>query len=123
MVGNPAAIGESVHITSDEALTWNQIYAEIAAAVGAQSPQIVKVPTDVICQVAPQMTGTLKGDKAHPAVFDNSKIKRLVPEFRCRTPFRQGVRESVHWLRAHPDQQNLKPEVDALIEKVLLQEA
>ena len=113
------AIGEAFHITSDEVLTWNQIYAEIAAALGVQSPQIVKVPTDFICQVAPQMTGTLKGDKAHPGVFDNSKIKRFVPEFRCCTLFRQGVRESVCWLREHPDQQNLKPELDALIEKVL----
>ena len=119
LVGKPEAIGEAFHITSDEALTWNQIYAEIAAALGVTSPQIVKVPTDFICQLAPQLAGTLKGDKAHPAVFDNSKIKRFVPEFRCRTPFRQGVRESVRWLRAHPEQQNLKPELDELIEKVI----
>jgi nucleoside-diphosphate-sugar epimerase len=119
LVGKAEAIGEAFHITSDEVLTWNQIYAEIAAALGVMSPQIVEVPTDFICQVAPQMSGTLKGDKAHPGVFDNSKIKRFVPDFRCRTPFRQGVRESVHWLRGHPDQQNFKPELDALIEKVL----
>ena len=119
LVGRGEAIGEAFHITSDEVLTWNQIYAEIAAALGAQSPQIVKVPTDFICQVAPQMTGTLKGDKAYPGVYDNSKIKRFVPEFRCRTPFRQGVRESVRWLREHADRQNLKPELDALIEDVL----
>jgi nucleoside-diphosphate-sugar epimerase len=119
LLGNKQAIGEAVHITSDEVLTWNQIYAEIAAAVGAKSPRIVKVPTDFICQVAPQMTGGLKGDKAYPGVFDNSRIKRLVPEFRGRTPFRVGVRESVRWLREHPDQQNLKPEVDALVENVI----
>lgn len=119
LVGKPEAVGEAFHITSDEVLTWNQIYAEIAAAMGAKSPQIVKVPTDLICQVAPQMTGTLKGDKAHPGVFDNSKIKRFVPEFRCRTPFRQGVRESVRWLCAHPERQNLKPELDTLIENVI----
>jgi nucleoside-diphosphate-sugar epimerase len=119
LVGKAEAIGEAFHITSDEVLTWNQIYAEIASALGVACPQIVKVPTDFVCQVAPQMTGTLKGDKAHPGVFDNSKIKRFVPEFRCRTPFRQGVRDSVRWLREHPDQQNLKPELDALIEKVL----
>lgn len=119
LVGKPEAIGEAFHITSDEVLTWNQIYAEIAAAVGAKSPRIVKVPTDVICQAAPQMSGTLKGDKAHPGVFDNARIKRFVPEFRCRTPFRVGVRESVQWLREHPDQQNLKPELDALIENVI----
>jgi nucleoside-diphosphate-sugar epimerase len=119
LVGKTEAIGEAFHITSDEALTWNEIYAEIAAALGVKSPQIVKVPTDFICQVAPQMTGTLKGDKAHPGVFDNSKIKRFVPEFRCRTSFRLGVRQSVNWLREHPDQQNLKPEVDDLIEKII----
>jgi nucleoside-diphosphate-sugar epimerase len=119
LVGKPQAVGETFHITSDEVLTWNQIYAEIAAAVGARSPQVVKVPTDFICQVAPQLTGTLKGDKAHPGVFDNSKIKRFVPEFRCRVPFRLGVRESVRWLREHPEQQNLKPELDALIQDVI----
>jgi hypothetical protein len=52
-------------------------------------------------------------------VFDNSKIKRFVPEFRCRTPLRVGVGESVRWLREHPDQQSLGPELDELIEKVL----
>jgi nucleoside-diphosphate-sugar epimerase len=119
LVGKEEAIGEAFHITSDEVLTWNQIYAEIAAALGAQSPQVVKIPTDFICRVAPQMTGTLKGDKAHPGVFDNSKIKRFVPDFRCRKPFRVGVRESVSWLRAHPEAQNRKPEVDALIDEVI----
>ncbi|HNR69974.1 MAG TPA: NAD-dependent epimerase/dehydratase family protein [Candidatus Paceibacterota bacterium] len=119
LVGKPAAIGEAFHITSDEVLSWNQIYAEIAAAVGAEAPRVVKVPTDFICQVAPQMTGPLKGDKAHPGIFDNTKIKRLVPEFRCRKSFHTGVRESVQWLRAHPEQQNLRPELDALIENVI----
>jgi nucleoside-diphosphate-sugar epimerase len=119
LVGKAEAIGEAFHITSDEVLTWNQIYAEIAAALGAKSPQIVRVPTDFICRIAPQLTGTLKGDKAHPGVFDNSKIKRLVPEFHCRKPFRVGIRESVAWLREHPDQQNRKPELDALIEEVI----
>lgn len=119
LLGKPEAIGDAFHITSDEVLTWNQIYAEIAAAMGVKSPQIVKVPTDFICQTAPQMAGTLKGDKAHPGVFDNAKIKRFVPEFRCCTPFRVGVRESVRWLREHPGQQNLKPEVDTLIQDVI----
>jgi nucleoside-diphosphate-sugar epimerase len=119
LLGKPEAIGEAFHITSDEVLTWNQIYAEIAAALGVKSPQIVKVPTDFICEVAPQLTGTLKGDKAHPGVFDNAKIKRFVPEFRCRVPFRLGVCESVHWLREHPEQQNLKPGLDTLIQDVV----
>ena len=65
------------------------------------------------------MTGTLKGDKVHPGIFDNSKIKRFVPEFTCRKPFRTGVRESISWLREHPQQQNLKPELDMLCDRVI----
>lgn len=118
LVGNPEARGEVFHITSDEVLTWYQIVAEIAAAVGVKSPNVIKAPTDLICEVAPQLTGTLKGDKANPGVFDNSKIKRFAPDFKCRTPFRVGVRESVAWLRAHPEQQNLNPQVDAICDAV-----
>lgn len=119
LVGNAQAISEAFHITSDEVLTWNQIYAEIAAAVGAKAPKIVPVPTDFICQIVPRFTGTMKGDKAHPGVFDNSKIKRFVPDFICRKPFRAGIREAVHWLRAHPEQQNLSPQLEAEIDAVL----
>ena len=119
LVGNPKAIGEAFHITSDEVLTWNQIVATIAEALNVKSPEVVKVPTDFICQIAPQMTGSLKGDKSHPGVFDNSKIKKFVPGFSCRKPFHTGVRESVAWLRQHPDQQNLNAKTDALCEEVV----
>ena len=119
LLGQSAALGEAFHITSDEALTWNQIYAEIAAAVGARSPQFVHVPTDFICAHVPRLTGSLQADKAHIGVFDNAKLKRFVPGFQCRKPFRVGVRESVAWLRAHPEHQNLKPELDAEIDAVL----
>jgi nucleoside-diphosphate-sugar epimerase len=119
LLGNRAALGEAFHLTSDEVLTWNQIVDEIALALGVRSPVVVKVPTETICQMAPQMTGTLKGDKAHPGVFDNSKIKRFVSAFACRKPFRVGVRESVQWLREHPGEQNRKPELDVLCEQVI----
>jgi nucleoside-diphosphate-sugar epimerase len=121
LVGNTRAIGEAFHITSDEVLTWKQIYKEIADALGVAAPQIVPVPTDFICQVAPRFIGTLKGDKAHAGVFDNSKIKRFVPGFVCRKPFKIGVRESVAWLRAHPEHQNRSDELDRVIDTVLEQ--
>ena len=119
LVGRAEAVGEAFHITSDEVLTWNQICAEISAALGVPSPEIVPVPTEFICQIAPQLTGTLKGDKTHPGLFDNDKIKRFVPGFQCKKPFRTGVRESVAWLRAHPEQQNLNPQVDAMCDQVI----
>jgi len=119
LVGNAAAIGEAFHITGDEVLTWNEVYAEIARALGVKAPNIVKVPTDFICQIAPAETGTLKGDKSNPGVFDNSKIKRLVPDFKTEKPFRVGIRESIDWLRAHPEEQNLDPEIDATCDAVV----
>lgn len=119
LIGNPKVIGEAFHITSDEVLTWNQIYAQIAEALGVNAPQIVPVPTDFICQIAPRMIGTLKGDKAHPGIFDNTKIKQFVPGFQCRKPFREGVRESVAWLRSHPEQQQLNPQVDEVCNQVI----
>jgi nucleoside-diphosphate-sugar epimerase len=119
LVGNDKTIGEAFHITGDEVLTWNQIYAEIADAVGANSPRIVKIPTDFICKIAPELTGNLKGDKAHPGIFDNSKIKRFVPDFQTRKSFPVGVREAVSWLRAHPTVQNLSPKVDETIDSVI----
>ena len=92
-----------------------------ALMIDSASETIVPVPTEFICRLAPQLTGTLKGDKAHPGVFDNSKIKEFVPAFHCRKPFREGVRESVHWLRTHPEQQNLNPQLDLLIDNVVNQ--
>ncbi len=119
LVGHPKALGEAFHLTSDEVLTWNQIVAEIAAAVGAGNPQVLPIPTTLICRVAPRLSGSLQGDKAHPGVFDNGKIKRFVPGFQCRKPFRSGIRESVAWLRAHPEDQHLDPEVDRLCDAVV----
>jgi nucleoside-diphosphate-sugar epimerase len=129
LVGNDQALGEAFHITSDEALTWNQIYAEIAGALAEAAraagrapvpePMVERIPTDFICRVVPEWTGNLKGDKVHPAIFDNSKIKRFVPDYQCRKPFRQGIRESVAWLHSHPEDQNLSPELDELMDRVL----
>jgi nucleoside-diphosphate-sugar epimerase len=119
LVGNPSAVGQAFHITSDEVLTWNRIVDEIAGAVGVANPTVFRIPTDFICGVAPHLTGTLKGDKANPGVFDNSKVKRYVPEFKCAKPFHRGVKESVAWLRAHPEAQNLSAKVDATIESII----
>ena len=119
LVGKTEAVGEAFHITSDEVLSWNQIYAEIAAALGKALPPVFPIPTDFIRQIAPHLSGNLKGDKAHPAIFDNSKIKRFNCGFRCRKPFSEGIRESVQWLRHHPEERKLNPEVEATFEQVI----
>lgn len=119
MVGKRAALGEAFHITSDEALPWTKIYAETAAAAGNPTPEIVKIPLEFICERFPKLIGPLKGDKANPAIFDNAKLKRFVPEFRCRKSFHDGIRESVAWMRAHPEDRKINAQADATFDAVI----
>jgi nucleoside-diphosphate-sugar epimerase len=102
LFGNTQAIGHAFHITSDEVLTWNQIYEAIAEAAGVKA-NIVHIATDFIVRCSPDQTGNLLGDKAVSCVFDNSKIKRFVPGFVATVPFAKGVKQSVEWFEAHPE--------------------
>jgi nucleoside-diphosphate-sugar epimerase len=110
------AIGEAFTITSDEAPTWNAIAHEIAAAAGVDDLRIVHVPADAIAAVDADWGAALLGDKANSSVFDNSKIRGLVPWYRPRTPYRQGVREVIAWYEAHPDAQVVDERLDALMD-------
>lgn len=102
LLGHPEAIGEAVHITSDEVLSWNQIYAAIGEAAGRE-PKVVHMSTDFIAAHAPAGTADgLIGDQAVSSVFDNSKIKRLVPDYEATVPFAEGVKQSVLWFENHP---------------------
>ncbi len=99
LIGQQRAVGQAFHITSDEILTWNQIYAAVGEAAG-EEPRVVHIASDFITQCEPSLTGTLLGDKAVSVVFDNSKIKRFVPDFRAEIPFRSGFRRTLAWFEA-----------------------
>ena len=101
LLGNAHAIGDTYHITSDEWLSWNQIFELVARAAGAQA-RIVHVPSDLIAAYDPDWGDGLLGDKSHSMIFDNRKIKRLVPDFICTTPFSRGVEEIMTWYNADP---------------------
>lgn len=118
LLGNPTAIGQAFHITSDEFLTWETIHQTIGLALGA-SPRIVHVPSDFVARVCPERGKSLLGDKAHSAIFDNSKIKRYVPEFLATMPFAEGIRRSLAWLDAHPESKKVDAVIDGEYEKVL----
>ncbi|MEM7799003.1 MAG: SDR family oxidoreductase [Chloroflexota bacterium] len=118
LLGNPHAIGEAFHITSDEVLTWNQIYETLGAAAG-QKPDIVHIPTSVINAYDPEVGVTLIGDKANNMVLDNSKIKRVVPDFAATTPFYAGAKEIVEWYAADPARQEIEQSWNELFERLL----
>jgi nucleoside-diphosphate-sugar epimerase len=96
LLGNPHAIGQSFHITSDEVLSWNQIYAIVALAAGVE-PQLVHAPSELIAKYDPQWGDSLLGDKMHSVSFDNSKIRQLVSDFNPVIPFWQGAQEIMAW--------------------------
>jgi nucleoside-diphosphate-sugar epimerase len=118
LLGNPKAIGEIFQITSDEVLTWDQIYQEAYLALGL-APKIVHIPTDLIAAYWPEAIGTLIGDKANSAIFDNSKIKRFVPEFKCEVNWAQGLRKSIAWHESHPQFQTIDMEMTAIFDRIL----
>ena len=118
LLGNPEAIGQSFHITSDEILTWNQVYRSLAAAAGCE-PAIVHIPSDFLVQCEHSLEGTLQGDKAVSVVFDNSKIKSFVPGFKATIPFSEGIRSTIAWFEARPDRMVVRPETNAMIDRIL----
>ena len=102
IMGNPHALGEVFQIIGDETLTWNQIHECVGRALGMEIHP-VHIPSETIGRLWPDMVGNLIGDKSNTVLFDNTKIKRAVPEFMTRTQFAQGARECVAYLDAHPE--------------------
>lgn len=123
LLGHQQAIGHSFHITSDEVLTWNQIYEAVAGAAGARA-DMVHIPSDFICRVAESlgqgwMWGNLLGDKAVSVIFDNSKIKSFVPGFVAAIPFREGIKRTVRWFEADPARMTVVEETNRFMDKVI----
>lgn len=118
LLGNQRSIGHPVHITSDEVLTWNQIYESVANAAGAEL-NAVHIASDFITKVAPGEKDGLWGDKSHCAVFDNSKIKSLVPGFTATIPFSEGIKRTLAWFEADPKRMVINPETNAMMDKII----
>jgi len=118
LLGNPAALGQVFHITSDEILTWDAIHGAIGRALGVQ-PRIVHVPSEFIAAVCPERGPALLGDKTHTVIFDNAKIKRYVPGFRAEVSFVEGIRRSIAWFDGHPEAKTVDPKIDAEYDAVI----
>ncbi len=118
LFGQVRALGEAFHITSDEVLTWDQIYQTIAEVAGAE-PRIVHLPSEAIATLHPPFGGTLLGDKAYSAVLDNSKIKRAVPEFKAKVSFRDGLVQSLAWYDADARRRRVDGKVNAALDRLV----
>jgi len=105
LLGNPLAVGDTFQIVGDYAPTWNQIYGYIAKAAGVSDPQFIHVASETIARAIPEVGPGLLGDKAYDAIFDNSKIKSLVPEFGTTITYDDAAYDQIAWYDAHPEAQ------------------
>ncbi len=122
LVEAPLAAGRAVHVTSDEALTWTGLYAAIARAAGLTAEQFatqaVYVPSDALVAAAPSQQGSIRGDKMHCAVFDNSLIKELVPGWRAAVPFSQGVAQAIEAFESNPEWRTVDTDANAMFDRL-----
>jgi nucleoside-diphosphate-sugar epimerase len=119
LLGNPHTLGQAVQITSDELLTWDQIYRIMARAAGVADPQLVHIPSEFIAAFDPIWGDSLLGDKTHSMIFDNTKLKRLVPGYAATIPFAQGAREIVNWFDADPRRQVVDTEFNRIVDRII----
>ena len=119
LLGNPHASGEAFHITSDESVTWNQIYKAIADALGVELKPYY-VSSRMLADVSDyDYEGGLIGDKSNSVVFDNSKVKKAVPEFNAVVGAEEGIKIAVEYMLSHPEVQVADEEFDAWCDKVI----
>ena len=118
LLGNAKAIGEAFHITSDEVLSWDQIFLEVYQALGAE-PNVVHIPSDLIVAHDPEQFGSLLGDKIYSVVFDNSKIKRFMPAFACEVNWAAGLRRTLTWFDAHAEFQTVDHDMNAKWDQII----
>jgi nucleoside-diphosphate-sugar epimerase len=118
LLGHRQAIGHAFHITSDEVLTWDQLYQIVGDALGVE-PKLVHIPSDFLAACVPNWQGTLLGDKSSSVVFDNSKIKRFVPGYCAKTRFDEGIRQSLAWFEANAARREIDSEANATWNKLI----
>lgn len=118
LLGEKNAIGEVFQITSDQVLSWNQIYLEVYQALG-QARNVVYIPSDYIARFDSEAVGSLIGDKSNSVVFDNSKIKKYVPDYHCEVNWADGLRRSLAWFESHPEFQTIDMESNLIWDKII----
>lgn len=119
LLGHQGALGEAFHITNSDPVTWDHIFRSIADAAGVPHPTLFHIASETMAELAPEWGPRLLGDVSHSMLFDNEKIKTLVPDFAPSISFAAGAREIVTWYDAHPDQQVIDPEVNAILDQLV----
>ncbi|MGC9469557.1 MAG: SDR family oxidoreductase [Anaerolineae bacterium] len=120
LLADPRTLGEAYHITSDEILTWNQIFDIVGRAAGVDEVEKVHVPSETIYAYDANWGAGLLGDKTHSVIFDNTKVKRIVPDYVATIPFVQGAQEIIDWYDADPARQEIDGAWNQLLDEIVI---
>lgn len=118
LIGNQQSIGHAFHITSDEILTWNQVYNIVAESIDIK-PKIIHISSELIEKLEPSLKGSLLGDKSASVIFDNSKIKRFVPNFSATIPFRTGIKRTIQWFESKPERMVINEKTNKMMDRII----
>jgi len=116
LLGNPRAIGEDFHITSDRQWPWNEIVEAIAAALGVPAYSLVHVASETLIRYYPEWEGPLLGDKSYSVLFDNTKVKSIVGDFDCPIDPWRGMRMVAE---RYPPTDRIEPDMDHLLDRIV----
>lgn len=118
LMANPATLGHSIHITSDYLLTWNQIYEQIAYALGV-TPNLVHIPSRFIADFDAKLGEGILGDKMWCPIFDNRKVKSFVPDYTATIPFHIGIQKTLDWFHADDARMKIPDEHNQIMEDLI----
>ena len=114
---NPAAFGRAYNVTGEEAITWDQLTAQVAEALGAPPPEIVHIPTDLLARAVPERAQLSLENIQYPNVHDTAAARADLG-FRYTISMLEGMRRTVAWLDANGliEDSDRDPEYDALLD-------
>lgn len=119
LLGNPAAYNEAFHIVGDERYTWKEVITLIGKSVG-KDVNLVEIPSVKIADILPEYRGILLGDRSLNAIFDNSKIKNVVPEFNTSVTLKEGLNRTIEYYRHTHFLKGIDYVWDAKIDKLII---
>ncbi len=96
VLGNPQTYGQAYHACSEERCRWEDLYLAFGKVLGIE-PAIVHIPSELLVEADGALFSHLCLEKTFPGLFDNAKIRSVIPDFRCDISLLDGIRMMVAW--------------------------
>jgi len=116
VLGNPRTLGQAYHACSEQRCRWEDLYLEFGKIIGIE-PQIVHISSELLYTANPDLFSHLYLEKTFPGLFDNSKIKTAVPDFKCEISLHDGIKIMTDWFEKEANQ--VDPEKDAMEDRLV----